>query len=181
MEVIASHLGTKIIIMTEIESKHAIVSRAPYILYMSFVDMRNFLRFVPEDKKKGIQADSETISFNVQGFKIGVKLDERVPYSRLSFKDNGAPFNFNLSLHFDSCSDNPDKTDFHIELSADLNFMMKMMLGSKLKDGIDKVVDGLVAVSEGRMPDGIDPSAFPEGFTPDISKGPDYNDGTSTV
>ena len=57
MEVIASHLGTKIIIMTEIESKHAIVSRAPYILYMSFVDMRNFLRFVPEDKKKDIQAD----------------------------------------------------------------------------------------------------------------------------
>ena len=59
--------------------------------------------------------------------------------------------------------------------------MMKMMLGSKLKDGLDKVVDGLVAVSEGRMPDGIDPSAFPEGFTPDISKDPDYNDGTSTV
>lgn len=153
--------------MTEIESKHAIVSRAPYILYMSFVDMRNFLQFVPEDKKKDIQADCDSISANVQGFNIGVKVDERVPYSRLSFKDNGAPFKFNINLHFDPSGDDPDKTDFHIELSADLNFMMKMMLGAKLKEGLDKAVDGLAAVSEGKLPDGIDPSMFPNGFNPD--------------
>lgn len=153
--------------MTEIESKHAIVSHAPYILYMSFVDMRNFLQFVPEDKKKDIQADCDSISANVQGFNIGVKVDERVPYSRLSFKDNGAPFKFNINLHFDPSGDDPDKTDFHIELSADLNFMMKMMLVAKLKEGLDKAVDGLAAVSEGKLPDGIDPSMFPNGFNPD--------------
>ena len=43
--------------MTEIESKHGIVSRQPYELYMSFVDMRNFLQMLPEDKKQGVQAD----------------------------------------------------------------------------------------------------------------------------
>jgi hypothetical protein len=42
--------------------------------------------------------------------------------------------------------------------------MMKTLLGSKLKDALDKVVDGLVAVSEGRMPEGIDPSMYPGGF-----------------
>ena len=30
----------------------------------------------------------------------------------------------------------------------------------QLKDALDKVVDGLVAVSEGRMPEGVDPSMF---------------------
>ena len=45
------------------------------------------------------------------------------------------------------------RTDFWIELDANLNFMMKTMLGSKVQDAIDKMVDGLVAASEGRMPD----------------------------
>ena len=38
--------------------------------------------------------------------------------------------------------------------------MMKTLLGSKLKDGLDKVVDGLVDMSEGRMPEGFDPSKY---------------------
>ena len=34
--------------------------------------------------------------------------------------------------------------------------MMKMLLGNKIKEMLDRVVDGLVSVSEGRMPEGID-------------------------
>ena len=41
----------------EIKSKRAVVSRPPYQLYMAFVDMRNFLQYVPEDKRADIQAD----------------------------------------------------------------------------------------------------------------------------
>ena len=59
----------------------------------------------------------------------------------------------------DSFND-PNKTDFWINVTAELNMMMKMMLGSKIKEALDKVVDGLVDASEGRMPAGIDPSKF---------------------
>ena len=44
--------------------------------------------------------------------------------------------------------------------------MMKALLGGKIKDALDKVVDALVALSEGRMPEGIDPSMYPKGFDP---------------
>ena len=37
---------------------------------------------------------------------------------------------------------------------------MKMMLGGKIREAMDKMVDGLVAMSEGRMPDGIDEEAI---------------------
>jgi hypothetical protein len=93
----------------------------------------------------------------VQGFSIGVKVVDRTPYSKIEFADDGAPFQFRLKMHFDAASD-PYRTDFQICLDADLNFMMKTLLGGKLKDALDKVVDGLVAVSEGRMPEGFDPS-----------------------
>lgn len=143
----------------EIKSKRAVVSKAPYELYMAFADMRNFVQFVPEDKRGDVTADYDTIHATVQGFAIGVKVVQRTPYSKLEFADDGAPFQFRLTMHFDASAD-PYKTDFQIILDADLNFMMKTLLGGKLKDALDKIVDGLVAVSEGRMPEGVDPSMF---------------------
>ena len=150
----------------EIKSKRAIVSKAPYELYMAFVDMRNFVQFIPEDKKGDVTADFDSIHATVQGFNVGVKVAQRTPYSRIEFADDGAPFQFRLALHFDAASADPYTTDFQILLDAELNFMMKTLLGGKLKDALDKVVDGLVAMSEGRMPEGIDPSMYPEGFNP---------------
>ena len=150
----------------EIKSKRAIVSKAPYELYMAFVDMRNFVQFIPEDKKGDVTADFDSIHATVQGFNVGVKVVQRNPYSRIEFADDGAPFQFKLAMHFDAASADPYKTDFQIVLDAELNFMMKTLLGGKLKDALDKVVDGLVAMSEGRMPEGIDPSMYPEGFNP---------------
>jgi hypothetical protein len=141
------------------DSKRAVVSKAPYELYMMFVDMRNFVQMLPEDKKEGVEADFDSIHATVQGFPIGVKVKDRVPYSKIVYEDDGAPFSFMLTLHFDAASD-PYKTDFQIHLDADLNFMMKTLLGSKLKDGLNAIVDGLVAMSEGRMPEGVDPSMF---------------------
>ena len=141
--------------MVSYKSKNAVVSKAPYELYMAFVDMRNFVQFLPEDKKEGVTADYDSIHASVQGFNIGVKVADRVPYSRIEFADDGAPFQFKLNMNFNPASD-PYKTDFHIELVADLNFMMKTLLGSKIQMALDKVVDSLVDLSEGRMPEGVD-------------------------
>ena len=143
----------------EIKSKRAVVSKAPYELYMLFTDMRNFVNLLPEDKKEGVEADYDWIHAQVQGFNVGVKVVSRVPYSKIEYADDGAPFKFGLTLHFDPAHD-PYKTDFQIIVDADLNFMMKAMLGGKIKDALDKVVDALVAMSEGRMPEGMDPSMF---------------------
>ena len=147
----------------QIKSKTAVVSKAPYELYMVFTDMSNFVRFLPEDKKADVTADYDSLHATVQGFNIGVRITERVPYSRIDFADDGAPFKFALSMHFDASTD-PYKTNYSINLDADLNFMMKTLLGSKLKDALDKIVDAIAAMSEGRVPEGIDPSMYPEGF-----------------
>jgi len=143
--------------MVSYNSKKAVVSKAPYELYMAFVDMRNFVQFLPEDRKADVTADYDTIHAVVQGFSIGVKVTDRIPYSKIVFEDNGAPFQFRLTMHFDPAGD-PYRTDFQIGLDADLNFMMKTLLGSKIQGALDKVVDSLVDLSEGRMPEGFDAS-----------------------
>ena len=144
-------------------SKHGTVSRSPYELYLSFSDMRNFLNMLPEDKRQGVTADFDTLDATVQGFHIGVRVKSRVPYSLIEVEDNGAPFRFTVALHFDAAPQ-PGRTDFHIDVSAELNLMLKMVLGGKIQGALDKVVDALVDISEGRMPEGFDPSDFPAGF-----------------
>ena len=146
--------------MTVIESKHGIVSRQPYELYMSFVDMRNFAMMLPADKREGVNADFDTLTATVQGFNIGVKVHERVPYSRIELVDYGAPFAFHIELHFDAAPSAPYKTDFWIKLETELNLMMKMMLSHKLQDALNKMVDGIVDASNGKMPEGFDPTQY---------------------
>lgn len=140
--------------MAQFKSKRGTVSRSQQELYMSFVDMRNFTQMLPADKKDMVVADYDTLTATVQNFKISVRVSGRVPYSLIQLQDADAPFHFGISIHFDE-SPVPGKTEFSIDVDADLNLMMKMMLGNKIEEALNKIVDGLVAVSEGRMPEGM--------------------------
>ena len=90
---------------SQYSSKHGTVSRPPYELYLLFSDLRNFLSMLPEDKRGMIQASYDTLTATVQGFNIGVKVHQRVPYSRIELVDYGAPFAFHLAIHFEPAAE----------------------------------------------------------------------------
>ncbi len=141
-------------------SKHGQVAKRPEELYMAFTDLRNFAQMVPQGQVQAeIQADFDTLSVVVQGFRIGVRVDDREPYRLIRLGSTESPVEFVAVLHFD-VSAIPGRTDFWIDLDANLNFMMKTMLGGKLQQMLDKMVDGLVDASEGRMPQ------MPDAFRP---------------
>lgn len=141
-------------------SKHGQVAKRPEELYMAFTDLRNFAQMVPQGQVQAdIQADYDTLTVTVQGFRIGVRVDEREPYRLIRLGSAESPVEFVGVLHFEPSSV-PGRTDFWIDLDANLNFMMKTMLGGKLQQAIDKMVDGLVDASEGRMPQ------MPDNFRP---------------
>lgn len=143
----------------KVVSKHATVARPPFELYMGFVDMRNFVNFLPEDKKEGITADYDSISGTFQGFNLGIRVVSRVPYSRIDFESTDSPIPFSFSLHFDS-NGSTDSTDFYVELNAELNMMMNMMIGGKLQKGVDQIVEALANAAVGKFPEGFDPSQY---------------------
>ena len=133
-------------------SKTGDVARRPEELYMAFTDLRNFARMVPRDKVAAeITADFDQLSMEIQGFRFGVRVDERQPYSLIRLGSSDSPVEFVGVLHFEA-SDTPGRTRFWIDLDANLNFMMKTMLGGRIQEAVDKLVDGLVDASEGRMP-----------------------------
>lgn len=119
---------------------------------MAFTDLRNFAQMVPQGQVQAdIQADYDTLTVTIQGFRIGVRVDDRQPYRLIRLGSAESPVEFVGVLHFEP-SEVPGRTDFWIDLDANLNFMMKTMLGGKIQQAIDQVVDGLVDASEGRMP-----------------------------
>lgn len=132
------------------DSKHGLVAIPPEQLYMSFTDMRNLTQSLPEKYRDSVTADFDSIRATVQGFTIAVRVAERTPYSLLRLEDDDAPFHFSIVAHFDPA---PGGTDFSIEVDADLNLMMKTILGGRIKDALDKAVDGLVQVSQGKRPE----------------------------
>ena len=145
------------------DSKHGVVRKTPAELYMAFTDLRNFASMVPEQYKGSVTADFDNLKATIQGFTVGVCVDRRDPYRLIKLISTDSPVEFAVNLHFDA-RELITETDFWIEVDANLNLVMKAMLGGKLREALDKIVDGLVAVSEGRMPEGMpadfDPSKF---------------------
>lgn len=139
--------------MTHYSSKHGAVNRPQAELFMVFTDPRNITRMVPAEKLGEITADYDTVSIKAQGITISARITRREPYSYIELRSENAPFEFVVGLHFDNAG--PNSTEFYIEVDADLNFMMKMMLGNKLQEALDRVVDGLVDVSNGKIPEDI--------------------------
>ena len=140
---------------THIVGKTVAIGQPAHILYGAFSDMRNFVERLPEDKKEGIKATQDSIEGTVKGITLGAKVMERVPFSLIritDFSESGAPslFPFEIALHFDVRDE--QTTDFHMELNAELSFMLKVMIGGKLQDAIDKITEQLAMAAEGKMP-----------------------------
>lgn len=126
-------------------SKHGVVGKSPAELFMAFTDLRNFKQMVPQDQKIDIEADYDTLKVTVQGMSMGVRVSRRLPYSLIELQDNGAPFHFTMTMHFDDMGG--CRTDFSIEVEAEISGMIKMMVGGKVKEALDKIVDGIVAAA----------------------------------
>lgn len=135
---------------TEIKGKLVTINVPAYALYQAFADMRNFVHNLPPDKKESVVATEDTIEGDVQGMRMGAAIASRVPFSYIKLKEYGqTPIQFEVGLFFNALD--VQRTEFHIEAKAELPFMIKMMIGNKLQEIIDKITDQLALAAEGKV------------------------------
>ncbi|MCI1778624.1 MAG: hypothetical protein LKI53_01550 [Bacteroidales bacterium] len=147
---------------TEVKGKVVSLDLPAHVLFSGFSDFRNFIQALPADKLEKITVTKDTIEGNVKGFDIGLKVAETVPFSKISYEPMGkSPFPFIITVYFDAVD--TARTDFHIEISAEMNFLIKSMVGNKLQEAVDMLTENLSLAFQGK----IDPSKF-ESY--DISK-----------
>lgn len=145
--------------VTHITGKTIEVKAPAYALFNLFSNMQNLIANLPEDKRQEIRATDDTIEGTVKGFNVGMKIIDRNPFSSITYEQFGAmPFSFALTIKLDAVE--IALTNFHIELDAELNFLMKTMFGGKLQQIVDQITDGLAAAFRGEVPEGFNSNAF---------------------
>lgn len=139
--------------LEEITGRTVVINRPAYAIYTAVSDLNNIAAGLPGQYRDKITIDRDTIMGQVQGFNIGVKVNNRTPFSRIDFEQAGQmPFPFLLSFFTEASDDNT--TYFHIELRAELNTFMKMIFGKRLQEIVDKLTEGISAAAAGQVPEG---------------------------
>ena len=103
------------------------------------------------DKVEEWQADEDSCSFKVKGFTVRLRMAERIEpkHVKITGDDGGVPVDFAFWIQLHGVSEND--TRIRLVLHADLNMMMRMMIGNKLQEALDKVAEG-IAMSFNSMP-----------------------------
>lgn len=112
----------------------------------------NFSLLTPAvaDKVEGWQASEDSCSFRVKGFSVALRIFEKVENKHVKISSDGgsvpADFTFWIQLHEVSEGD----TRIRLVLHAELNMMMRMMIGGKIQKALDQAVEGLAKAFNAR-------------------------------
>lgn len=138
---------------TQVKGRSVVVRQPANVLFTLFSDLTNFTRNLPQEMrdKADLQSTPDTLLAKVQGFEMGIKVEERIPFISIKYIQNGnSPIPFSLFVFFNSISD--IQTEFHLELDAELSGMLKIMLGGKLQEVVDKITDEMEKGLNGSVP-----------------------------
>lgn len=117
-----------------------------------FISRFDMLTPALKDKVEEWTATEDTCSFKVKGFTVALRIEERVENKHIKISGDptsGVPVDFTFWIQLHEVSDND--TRIRMVLHAELNMMMRMMIGSKIQSGLDKAVEGL-ATAFNQMP-----------------------------
>ena len=112
-----------------------------------FPQLSNFSLLTPAvaDKVEEWQADEMHCSFKFKGFTVALRFEEKIENKHVKVVADGGTvpmdFAFWIQLHQVAEGD----TRIRLVLHAELNMMMRMMLGKKLQSGLDQAVEGLAS------------------------------------
>lgn len=117
-----------------------------YALFSDFTNFEKMAAQLPQDKISDLQTDVDTCSFNVPsiGQRITLRIVDREPDKTIKFGGDNSPVQFNAWIQLKT--NELGETLMKLTLKIDLPFMIKTMLGGKLKDGIERVADQIANV-----------------------------------
>jgi len=114
--------------------------------YTKLSDLRNLEAVkdrIPQDKVKDMTCDIDSCSVTVDPVgQLVLRIVERQPDHTIKFSADKSPIDFNLWIQLKETSEND--TRMKVTLKADIPFMIKAMIGSKV-DGFVKQFAEMIA------------------------------------
>lgn len=98
---------------------------------------------VPQIKITDFESDQDSCKFNITGLGVAtIKIVNREPFKSIKVESSGGlPLSFTFWIQLMPVDQY--KTKMRLTLHAEMSTMIKMMAGSKLEEGINKLADTL--------------------------------------
>ena len=123
------------------ESHQVVIRKPEALIYAILSDFKNFSPAL-EGKVEDWKVEGDSCSFRVKGITAGMKIVDRIPSNTIKIEgDQTSPMPFTFWIQLKQVS--VDDTRMRLTLHTKLNMMMKMMLGKKLQEGINKMADSI--------------------------------------
>ena len=128
--------------MEKYESKQQQIHHPASLIY-PIISRLDLLSPAMQDKVEEWQATEDSCSFKVKGMKVGLRIAERVEnkYVKIVADEGGIPIDFTFWIQLKEVAERD--TRVRMVLHAELNMMMRMMIGGKIQSGLDQAVEGL--------------------------------------
>lgn len=135
--------------MEKYESKQEQIRRPAEHIYAVISDFNNFTPIV-QDKVEDWSADETSCSFKVKGMSVRLYMEEKVPYEYVKISgDDRSPLEFTFWVQLKQVDEYD--TRMRLVLYAKLNMVMKMMIGSKLQDGLNQIASQMAKAFNGEL------------------------------
>lgn len=135
--------------MSKFESSVKHINYSQERVYDKLSDLSNLESIkgrIPEDKLKGLEFDSNTLSFEVSPVgKITMEIIEREPSKCIKFATTQSPLPFNLWIQILPVSENESK--IKLTIGIELNMFMKGMVKKPLQEGVEKIAEMLALIN----------------------------------
>jgi len=128
--------------MQEYTSKQQRILRPAEQIYTVISRFDNLTPAVA-DRVEEWQATEDTCSFKAKGFTVKLRMTDKVAprHVKIEGDDGGIPVDFAFWIQLKEVA--PDDTRMRLVLHADLNMMMRMMIGSKLQGALDQIAEAV--------------------------------------
>ena len=94
-------------------------------LFNKLSDLNNLKEIMPSSIEN-FQSDETTCSFKMKGMpELNLELSEKTPFSKICLSASGSHVSFSLDCIITDCG---EKCQARLEVNAELNMMMKMMV-----------------------------------------------------
>ncbi len=129
--------------MEKYESKQQQIRRSAEQIYTALASFNNFTPMI-QDKVEEWSAEDDRCSFKVKGMTVRLRMVEREPYKTIKIQgDDVNPIDFTFWLQLKEVA--PYDTRMRIVVHAELNMMMRMMIGKKLQGAVDQMAEAIAA------------------------------------
>lgn len=130
------------------ESSVREIPHAQETVYQSLSDLRNLERIkerMPEEKVQGMEFNQDTMAVSMPPVgRIALRIIEREEPKCIKFETEQSPLDFNFWIQLLPITEQSCK--MRLTLKADLNPLIRGMVGGKLQEAIDKIAEMLAAI-----------------------------------